>query len=77
MCAPSDSLPPNLLTLTLTLPLTLNQLGESSTVSKVTTPVAADARIQAKINMTFSGTTVSNGTFVALVVCTPLFIRII
>ncbi|KAJ1636976.1 E1-E2 ATPase-domain-containing protein, partial [Pavlovales sp. CCMP2436] len=41
--------------------------GESATVSKVTMPVAADARIQAKINMAFAGTTVSNGTFVALV----------
>lgn len=46
--------------------------GESATVQKVTDPVAADARIQAKLNMAFAGTTVSNGTFVALVVATGM-----
>ncbi|KAG8466864.1 hypothetical protein KFE25_008243 [Diacronema lutheri] len=46
--------------------------GESATVQKVTDPVSPDARIQAKINMAFAGTTVSNGTFVALVVATGM-----
>jgi Ca2+-transporting ATPase len=46
--------------------------GESATVQKVTEPVAADARIQAKINMAFAGTTVSNGTFIALVCATGM-----
>lgn len=46
--------------------------GESVTVQKVTEPVQADARIQAKINMVFSSTTVSNGTFIALVTATGM-----
>mmetsp|Transcript_9814 Transcript_9814/g.26681 ORF Transcript_9814/g.26681 Transcript_9814/m.26681 type:complete len:1042 (-) Transcript_9814:320-3445(-) len=46
--------------------------GESATVQKIVDPVAADARIQGKVNMLFSSTTVSNGTCVALVVATGM-----
>ena len=44
--------------------------GESATVSKVVEPVVADARIQDKKCMVFSGTVVSNGRALALVVGT-------
>ena len=46
--------------------------GESETVLKTTEPVAKSARIQDKKNMLFSGTTVSNGTCVGVVVATGM-----
>mmetsp|Transcript_2136 Transcript_2136/g.6512 ORF Transcript_2136/g.6512 Transcript_2136/m.6512 type:complete len:1024 (-) Transcript_2136:24-3095(-) len=46
--------------------------GESETVSKTTGTVGKDARIQDKRNMMFSGTTVSNGNCVAVVVSTGM-----
>ena len=46
--------------------------GESETVLKITEPVAKSARIQDKKNMLFSGTTVSNGTCVGVVVATGM-----
>mmetsp|Transcript_9645 Transcript_9645/g.24917 ORF Transcript_9645/g.24917 Transcript_9645/m.24917 type:complete len:1066 (-) Transcript_9645:13-3210(-) len=46
--------------------------GESETVMKTTDPVAAEARIQDKKNMMFSGTTVSNGNCVAIVTATGM-----
>ena len=46
--------------------------GESETVLKTTEPVAKSARIQDKKNMLFSGTTVSNGTCVGIVVATGM-----
>jgi len=46
--------------------------GESETVMKHIDPVAAEARIQDKKNMVFSGTTVSNGVAICLVVATGM-----
>jgi len=46
--------------------------GESETVMKMTEPVSAEARIQDKKNMMFSGTTVSNGNCTAVVVATGM-----
>ena len=46
--------------------------GESETVMKQLEPVAKEARIQDKKNMLFSGTTVSNGAAVGLVVATGM-----
>jgi Ca2+-transporting ATPase len=46
--------------------------GESETVLKGVEPVAKSARIQDKRNMLFSGTTVSNGTCVGIVVNTGM-----
>ena len=46
--------------------------GESETVMKQLEPVKADARIQDKKNMMFSGTTVSNGAAVGIIVATGM-----
>ena len=46
--------------------------GESETVLKHTDPVADEARIQDKNNMAFSGTTISNGAAVGVVVATGM-----
>jgi Ca2+-transporting ATPase len=46
--------------------------GESETVTKITEPVAVEARIQEKINMLFSGTTVANGAAIGVVVSTGM-----
>ena len=46
--------------------------GESETVMKQLDPVADDVRIQQKLNMMFSGTTVSNGGAVGIVVATGM-----
>jgi len=46
--------------------------GESETVLKQTDPVGEESRIQDKKNMLFSGTTVSNGNCVAIVVATGM-----
>ena len=46
--------------------------GESETVLKHLELVAKDARIQSKLNMMFSGTTVSNGAALAVVTATGM-----
>lgn len=46
--------------------------GESETVMKQLEPVGADSRIQDKKNMMFSGTTVSNGAAVGIIVATGM-----
>jgi Ca2+-transporting ATPase len=46
--------------------------GESETVMKQTEPVAKSVRIQAKLNMMFAGTTVSNGAAVGVVTATGM-----
>lgn len=46
--------------------------GESETVMKQLEPVEAEARIQQKINMMFSGTTVSGGAALGVVVATGM-----
>eukprot|EP00993_Chasmostoma_nieuportense_P007708 NODE_96_length_3230_cov_94.267161_g89_i0.p1 GENE.NODE_96_length_3230_cov_94.267161_g89_i0~~NODE_96_length_3230_cov_94.267161_g89_i0.p1 ORF type:complete len:1019 (-),score=234.18 NODE_96_length_3230_cov_94.267161_g89_i0:99-3155(-) len=46
--------------------------GESATVLKHTDPVLANVKIQDKKNMIFSGTTVSGGTVIAIVVRTGM-----
>ena len=46
--------------------------GESETVLKHTDPVGRESKIQEKKNMIFSGTAVSNGACIALVVATGM-----
>ena len=46
--------------------------GESETVTKITEAVGEEARIQEKVNMLFSGTTVANGAAVGVVVATGM-----
>ena len=44
--------------------------GESMTVGKVLPAVAADSRIQDKVNMLFAGTVITNGRGTAIVTAT-------